>query len=147
MTVSNATREQRQVVHDMEAIRQLRRRYAFSVETGRLEGLDDVFVPEARVVVPHGTMRGLSAIKARLVEKSNEMASSACPRRPFAHALVRHDIDLKAEGTATGRCYVIDYETNPTPDAQTAIGLKAFRDEYRVVDGSWRITETVIESD
>jgi len=129
----------------MEAIRQLRRRYALSIDTGCLEGLDDVFATRAQVVVPQGTICGLPAIKSRLEEKYGEMTSSAQPRHPFTHVLLRHDIDLMTDGTATGRCYVIDYEVSPTPAARTAVSLRAFHDEYRVVDGCWRITATVVE--
>ncbi|RSU45532.1 hypothetical protein BRX43_18490 [Sphingomonas sp. S-NIH.Pt15_0812] len=129
----------------MEAIRQLRRRYAFSMEAGRLEGLDDVFAPHAQVIASTTTMSGLPAIKVSLEAGCSELEAPASRQRPFAHALVRHDIHLAGDGTASGRCYVMDLGAGPISEPETAICLKAFRDEYRRIDGKWRITQTVIE--
>ena len=49
---------------EVEEIRQLRLRYSASLDSGDIDGLDQVFAPDATVTVTVGTMTGLPAIKA-----------------------------------------------------------------------------------
>ncbi len=125
---------------DVEAIRQLRRRYAFSLERGNIDGLDMVFTKNARMTLSLGTLNGLAAIKWALEEQLRLFGRSRA-EAPFMHAIARHDIDLKDGTEAFGRCYIVHRESEG-PETEM---LSVFTDRYKRVDGEWRIVRSIID--
>lgn len=46
---------------------------------------------------------------------------------------------------AIGRCYLIDFETASKPDPNPLLLLGIYVDQYRRLDGAWRISATRLD--
>ncbi|WP_216600018.1 nuclear transport factor 2 family protein [Sphingomonas sp. AP4-R1] len=55
--------------------------------------------------------------------------------------MANHDIALNGDA-ASGRCYLIDFETASKPDPNPLLLLGIYADQYRRVDGKWLISCT-----
>jgi hypothetical protein len=129
---------------DVEEIRQLRIRYAQCLDRGHFEGFDEVFTPDARVAVADGEMAGLPAIKEGLAEAYRFYDRDERGHYPFVHAITNHVVTVTGD-EATGRCYLIDFETASKPDPSPLLLLGIYADQYRRIDGVWRISGSELE--
>ncbi|UAK24021.1 nuclear transport factor 2 family protein [Sphingomonas nostoxanthinifaciens] len=129
---------------DIEEIRRLRMRYAHCLDSGNFEGFDRVFTPDAVVAVLGGEMAGLPAIKADLAEAYRLYDRDGRKHYPFVHAITNHEVTLAGD-EATGRCCLIDFETAPKPDPNPLLLLGIYADQYRRIDGAWRISGSQLE--
>lgn len=140
MTASASADESVSTRLDVEAIRQLRRRYALIIESGYIDGLDRVFTESARVTLSLGTLDGLPAIKWALKEQLRLLGQRRA-KAPFMHAIARHDIDLKGGAEAFGRCDFVHLQSEGLRPEM----LSVFADRYKRIDGEWRIVRSIID--
>ncbi|BDB72285.1 hypothetical protein Cthiooxydans_46970 [Comamonas thiooxydans] len=137
-----------QAVKDLlerEEIRNLRTLYAHLLDSNNVAELDQVFSKDAVVEVTVGRMEGIEAIKRGLNEAFALFDRDRRGRYPFMHAITNHWVKLTGADTAEGRCYLIDFETASKPDPNPLLLLGLYADEYRRIDGAWRISRTRLE--
>ena len=134
-----------QALFDREEIRNLRTLYAHHLDSNNIAALDQVFSADAVVEVTVGKMEGLAAIRSGLSEAFKLFDRDHHGSYPCLHAIVNHWIKLTGPDTAEGRCYLIDFETASKPDPNPLLLLGLYADEYRRIDGQWRITRTCLE--
>lgn len=128
-----------------EEIRGLRTLYAHYLDSNNIAALDQVFSADAVVEVTVGKMTGIAAIQAGLHDAFQLFDRDRRGSYPFLHAIANHWITLTGPDTAQGRCYLIDFETASKPDPNPLLLLGLYADEYRRIDGRWRITSTRLE--
>ena len=134
-----------QALLDREAIRNLRILYAHHLDSRNVRALDQVFAADAVVEVTVGKMEGLDAIRAGLDEAFTLFDRDGRGSYPFMHAITNHWVTLTGPDTAKGRCYLIDFETASKPDPNPLLLLGLYADEYRKIEGAWRITRSRLE--
>jgi hypothetical protein len=128
-----------------EEIRQLRTLYAHHLDSNNMAALDQVFSADAVVQVTVGEMVGLEAIRAGLGEAFSLFDRDRRGRYPFMHAIMNHWVQLTGPESAVGHCYLIDFETASKPDPNPLLLLGLYADQYKRIDGQWRITDTRLE--
>lgn len=130
---------------DREAIRDLRIHYSHLLDGNQIDALNKVFAPDAVVEVTVGRMEGIAAIRAGLADAFAQFDRDRMGSYPFLHAVTNHWIRLTGPDTAEGRCYLIDWETASKLDPNPLLLLGLYSDEYRRIDGAWRITRTRLD--
>ena len=130
---------------DREEIRTLRTLYAHHLDSNNIAALDQVFSADAVVEVTVGKMQGIDAIRAGLNDAFTLFDRDRQGSYPFLHAIANHWVKLTGPDTAQGRCYLIDFETASKADPNPLLLLGLYADEYRRIDGQWRITHTRLE--
>ncbi len=106
-----------------------------------MDGLEIVFTTDACVTLPLETLEGLDAIK-RGLKRQLRLLGVETGEAPFMHAIARHDIVLKEEDEAFGRCYFLDVEHGGRMRSEM---LSMFVDRYQRVDGRWRIARSIVD--
>lgn len=130
---------------DREEIRHLRTLYAHHLDSNNIAALDQVFSTDAVVEVTVGKMEGIDAIRAGLNDAFRQFDRDHQGSYPFMHAITNHWVKLTGPDTAQGRCYLIDFETASKPDPNPLLLLGVYADDYKRIDGRWRITRTRLE--
>jgi len=130
---------------DREEIRDLRIMYAHHLDSNNFAALDQVFSEDAVVEVTVGKMEGIAAIRAGLNDAFKLFDRDDHGSYPFMHAITNHWVKLTGPDSAQGRCYLIDFETASKPDPNPLLLLGLYADEYRRINGQWRITSTRLE--
>ena len=130
---------------DREEIRGLRTLYAHHLDSHNIAALDQVFSRDAVVEVTVSRMEGIAAIRAGLEDAFQLFDRDGRGSFPFLHAIANHWVQLTGPDTAEGRCYLIDFETASKPDPNPLLLLGVYADEYRRIDGAWRITKTRLD--
>jgi hypothetical protein len=130
---------------DREEIRNLRTIYAHHLDSNNIAALDQVFSADAVVEVTVGKMEGIDAIRVGLNDAFKLYDRDHRGSYPFMHAITNHWVKLTGPDTALGRCYLIDFETASKPDPNPLLLLGIYADEYKRIDGEWRITHTRLE--
>jgi hypothetical protein len=130
---------------DREAIRNLRTLYAHHLDSHNIAALDQVFSADATVEVTVGKMEGIDAIREGLEEAFVLFDRDHQGSYPFMHAIANHWVNLTGPDTAEGKCYLIDFETAKKPDPNPLLLLGLYSDQYKRIDGQWRITQTRLE--
>ncbi len=141
MTMQNKV----QALLDREDIRNLRTLYSHLLDGNMIDALDRVFSRDAVVEVTVGRMKGLDEIRAGLKDAFGQFDRDARAHYPFLHAVTNHAIELTGPETARGRCYLIDWETASKPDPNPLLLLGIYDDEYRRIEGEWRITRSRLD--
>ena len=90
-------------------------------------------------------MHGIDAIRAGLNDAFKLFDRDRQGSYPFLHAIANHWVVLTGPDTAQGRCYLIDFETASKPDPDPLLLLGLYADQYRRIDGEWRITHSRLE--
>ncbi|WP_108259501.1 nuclear transport factor 2 family protein [Mangrovicoccus ximenensis] len=130
---------------DTEAIRALRVKYSNVLDTGAVDGFDDVFTQDAVLSVTVGDMTGLEAIKQGLRGAFDLYNWKKKDSHPFMHAVTNHDIRITGPDTAEGQCYLLDFVTGREPDQHPFLLLGLYVDQYKRVNGSWKISHTRLD--
>ncbi|MBH0112097.1 nuclear transport factor 2 family protein [Novosphingobium sp. YJ-S2-02] len=130
---------------DKDEIRDLRIRYSHLLDGNRIDELDEVFAADAVVEVTVGRMEGLDAIKAGLKDAYALFDRDGRCHYPFMHPIANHLIELTGPDTATGSCYLVDFETASKADPDPLLLLGLYADEYRRIDDAWRITRSRLD--
>jgi len=132
---------------ELEAIKQLKGRYMRCVDTKDWDGLAATFAPDACCEYSDGKFRfeGRDAIIGFLSESlgSTEIATMHQSHTP--------EIEITGEATARGTWYFEDVVINPgavserMPNGTMLHGTGIYHDEYRKLDGEWKIALTGYE--
>lgn len=126
---------------DRESIRELKHRYAHSLDALCIEDLVVLFTDDAvcEFGESYGTWRGIAEIRAGY---QHEMEKVRGIDYPFMHALSTPVIDLIDVDHARGKWFLIEMGTGPgilgTPLRLTGV----YDDEYLRIDGTWKIRRT-----
>ncbi|GKY87059.1 nuclear transport factor 2 family protein [Sinisalibacter aestuarii] len=139
------TNEQLQRLLDTEEIRALRVRYSNVLDTGKVEGFSDVFTDDAVLSVTVGDMTGLQAIKDGLAGAFDMYNWKKKDSHPFMHAVTNHSINITGPDTAEGQCYLLDFVTGREADQHPFLLLGLYVDQYKRVDGKWKISHTKLD--
>ncbi|QEI09217.1 nuclear transport factor 2 family protein [Pigmentiphaga aceris] len=132
-------------VLDREEIRNLRSLYAHFLDGNLLDRLDDIFTVDAVADTGRGQWNGRQEIRDGLRAAFQEYDRDGQGRYPFMHAVTNHWIEILGPDIAEGRCYLIDFETASKPDPNPLLLLGIYADEYKRVDGNWRISRSRLE--
>jgi hypothetical protein len=135
-----------QTLLDIEEIRNLRTRYGHHLDSGNVDGLKDVFAPDAIVDAGRGVWRGLEEVRTGLADAVKEYDRDKKGSYPFLHAVTNHWVKITGPNTAQGRCYLIDFETASKLDPNPLLLLGLYADEYRRIDDRWVISRTRLET-
>jgi hypothetical protein len=134
-----------QTLLDIEEIRNLRVLYSHHLDSNNIVALDEVFTADAIVEVTVGAMRGIDEIRETLAGAVKLFDRDNHGRYPFLHAVTNHWIKITGPDTAQGRCYLVDFETASKPDPNPLLLLGLYADEYKRIDGAWRISRSRLE--
>lgn len=124
---------------DRVAVDALQRAYADGVTCRRWADVEALFLPDATVSLDLITRPGL--VLESSLEIATFLASAIDDFEFFEFAIVNSRVDLWPDGDrsrATSRLFMCELRTRRgSRDRDDAFGL--YRDEYRKVDGTWRI--------
>jgi len=131
---------------DIEEIRNLRTLYGHCLDGNRPDGLDEVFAVDAIADAGLGVWKGRAEIHAGLAGAFKAYDRDNQGIYPFIHAVTNHWVKLLGPDLAEGRCYLIDFETASKSDPNPLLLLGIYADEYKRIDGKWRISRTRLET-
>lgn len=143
--VDKITDDKIQTLLDLEEIRNLRNLYSHCLDSNNVSALDEVFAADAVVEVTVGVMRGLDEIREKLGEAFRLYDRENRGRYPFLHAVTNHWVKITGPNIAQGRCYLLDLETASKPEPNPFLLLGLYADEYKRIDGAWRISRSRLE--
>lgn len=114
---------------DLEAIRDLPRRYAHCVWTHDVAGAVDLFTADGVMDVGNQTpIRGREALRAAY---QNMLGPDVL--QPFVH---NHVIDLQGD-RARGVCYL---DLRMIREGRSLVGAGSYEDAYAIEDGRWKFS-------
>lgn len=129
----NADNSVEQAVRDLadrEAIRDLANRYAHFVWQGDVDGVASLFTEDGQMITPD-----LPPLESReAIRSAYTKIFAESDLLPFVH---QHIIDIDGD-TAVGWVYL---DLRHTLDERPVIGAGFYRDDYRRVDGKWKIAK------
>ena len=123
-------------VDDTHAIRRLKHEYCFAIDAGNYEEWAALFTENGRFIRDDGsTYEGAD----ELYEFANELFDAAFDR--VAHLVTNPVIDVDGD-EATGQWYLFLL----FQDSDDNVGWRQakYNDQYRKVDGAWRIVESEV---
>ncbi len=123
-------------LHEIEAIKRLKYRYMRCLDEKIWAELATCFTPDATCAYSDGkySFDGRDAVMGFL--------ESAMPRTMLTSHRVHHpEIDITGPTTATG-IWALDDVVIETKGGFTIRGAGFYRDEYRKIDGAWRLHHT-----
>jgi SnoaL-like domain len=144
MTNTASLESRMQKLLDTEEIRNLRIRYSHVLDSGKMEGFNDVFTKDAVVEVSVGKMEGLDAIKTGLAGAYDTFDYRKARHYPFMHAVTNHSITITGADSAEGLCYLLDWVTG-REKGHPVLLLGLYADKYIRVDGAWKIYYTNLD--
>lgn len=145
MTMTLEREDTLQRLLDIESIRALRVEYSNVLDTGKVEGFDNVFTEDAVLSVTVGDMQGIEAIKAGLKGAFDLYNWKKKDSHPFMHAVTNHTIKITGPDSAEGTCYLLDFVTGREADQHPFLLLGLYVDTYKRVNGSWKISHTRLD--
>ena len=127
----------------IEEIRNLRIKYGHLLDTNNARLLGKLFTDDAICDAGRGQWEGRSAIVDGLTSAFAEYDRADTGAYPFHHVITNHWVEFTGPGTAEGRAYLVDLQTDPTQDRWILLGTYA--DEYRLESGVWLISRTRLD--
>ncbi|GAD53605.1 bile acid 7-alpha dehydratase BaiE [Halarchaeum acidiphilum MH1-52-1] len=115
------------------AIERLKHEYCYAIDDGRYGDWADCFAPDGTFVMDDGTtFEGRDELEAFGRDVFDDAYVES------AHTVTNAVVDVDGD-TATGRWYLALY--HETADGDSAVQQASYADEFRRVDGEWRIAE------
>ena len=127
-----------QALEEIEAIKQLKARYCYLVDSGKWQDVVKLFTKDARIKFPFGAGKGTAAI-------INFYRETLPSQRSFIlHTLHNPIIEIKGE-QATGKWY---YQSSGTvlSTNQARWGAGIYHDKFVKENGGWKFKEIIVES-
>jgi hypothetical protein len=129
---------------ETEKIKKLRILYSHYFDMNELDNLVALFTEDAICEFgARGNWSGHTEIRAVYEYAHKEWDKSNNGSYPYVHAITNHWIEFTGPDSAEGRCYLIDMVTEREGSPLLLIG--AYDDEYRKVNGSWKIHRTRLD--
>lgn len=128
---------------ETERIRKLAALYSHNFDRLDLDALVGLFTDDAVCEFSSGKpIVGRDAIRAHYTRSFEKWGTGG----PFStmHAVTNHWIELTGADRAEGRCYLIDFAISD-PKVNPLVFLGIYDDEYRKVDGVWKIRQRRLE--
>jgi ketosteroid isomerase-like protein len=123
---------------EIEAIRDLKLRYAQYLDSLLIDHLADLFTEDAVCHFgPYGEWSGRTAIRQNY---HDVMAQTVKAAFGSMHHICNHRVELTGDGNAVGRSYLIDVLTERRPDENPVLLYGLYDERYRKVDGDWKIS-------
>lgn len=127
------------------ACMKLQMQYGVFADRGDIEGFTQLFAPDGSVAVPeHPAFVGHEAIRASITA----LVATGVTMR---HVITNTVIDLVDALSATGRCYLIVYNSAADPDAsgQRPVAPPAtvgeYTDVFRKTSAGWRFQSRILK--
>ena len=124
-------------LEDVHAIQRLKHEYCFAIDGGDYERWASLFTDDGRFVRDSGeAFEGHEALHGFASERFDAAMEHS------AHVVTNPLIDVDGD-TATGQWYLLLFYTDA--DGTDGWTQARYDDEYRRVDGEWRIAESSID--
>lgn len=124
-------------LEDVHAIQRLKHDYCFAIDGGDYERWVSLFTEDGRFVRDSGeTFEGHDELHTFASEGFDESFEHS------AHVVTNPAVDVDGE-TATGRWYLVLFYRDA--DGNDGWRQARYDDEYRRVDGEWRVAESSLE--
>jgi hypothetical protein len=131
---------------ETEKIKKLRVLYSHYFDSNDLDKLADLFTDDCICEFgPHGTWTGKQQLRSNYEAVSKDLDKLKTGSYPYLHVTTNHWVELTGPDTAEGRCYLIDWVTQFTANLGPLQLLGIFDDEYKKVNGAWKIHRTRID--
>jgi uncharacterized protein (TIGR02246 family) len=131
---------ERSAVADELAIRNLVARIAHTADFGDLDDYVQLFTEDASWEMPGAPRRGRADIRAGAEERRRTKVTG--PGSASRHSITSLAVELTGADTAVGDCYFTFYrETTTNP---TVLNMGHYHDDFRFVDGHWRLARRQI---
>ncbi|AGH49804.1 MULTISPECIES: nuclear transport factor 2 family protein [Sphingomonadales] len=127
-----------QQLSDFEDIRTLKYRYFRGIDTADIGLLSDMFTDDISVEYRGGGYKVKLQGRENMLEFLANSFNSDCAAMHQGH---QPEITLTGEDTAEGIWYLEDIFVNLTDRTRTE-GTAIYRDQYRRVDGTWKLART-----
>jgi hypothetical protein len=128
---------------ETEKIRSMRHQYNYFIETRQLRALADLFTEDGLCEFgPYGAWQGRETIYESYC---GVFVDHWAPKFSTLHVNSNHMIELTGADTATGKCYLVDVDATKKPDEQPIAWFAYYDEDYRKVDGAWKIARSTIE--
>jgi hypothetical protein len=129
---SSPLEEKVRILEDKEAIRELKARYAYTLDAYDIESFLDLFVDDIIWESRKGKNVGKAALRDNVAKSFNIMPF-------FAHMYVAPVIKVLSDTEATGIWYMFEPETLVVNGEEKAVWVCAKYDEqYTKVNGEWK---------
>jgi len=123
---------------EIEAIRDLKLRYAHFMDNLLIDQLAELFTEDAQCHFgPYGEWSGRATIRQNF---EGVMAQTVKATFGSMHHICNHRVELTDERNAVGRSYLIDVLTERRPDENPVLLYGLYDERYRKVDGDWKIS-------
>jgi hypothetical protein len=130
---------------EIEKIRKVRVLYSHYFDSNELDRLADLFTEDVICEFgPHGTWRGKQELRRNYEQAHAHWDTQKRGPYPYLHVTTNHWVELTGPESAEGRCYLIDNVT-ADPQRHPLLLLGVYDDEYKKVDGVWKIHRTRID--
>lgn len=121
---------------DVRAIQRLKYEYCFTIDGGRYEEWASLFTEDGRFVRDNGDVyEGHDELYAFASEGFDEAFTQS------AHVVTNPLIEVAGD-EAVGEWYLVLF--HETPDGESGWTQAKYEDEYRKVDGEWRVSESTV---
>ncbi|MFH1032658.1 MAG: nuclear transport factor 2 family protein [Chloroflexota bacterium] len=127
-----------QALEEIEAIKQLKARYCYLVDSGKWREVVKLFAKDSKISFPFGAGEGIAAIITFYRETLPSQRSF------IMHTLHNPIIEVKGE-QATGKWY---YQSSGTVRSANRAqwGAGIYRDKFVKESGDWKFKEIIVES-
>jgi hypothetical protein len=134
-----------EILVETEKIRKLRILYSHYLDSKDLDRLAGLFTEDVICEFGnYGTWYGRTELRARYEEVQIKRDGPHGAPYPTLHVVTNHWVELTGEDSAEGRCYLVDLLTSdPNSGPMRLLGI--YDDEYRKVEGEWKIYRTRID--
>ncbi len=129
---------------EIEAIRKLRVRYSYYLDSGEIASLVALFCEDAVCEFgPMGVWRGAATIARNFDSVGRELTKNG----PFRmlHVNTNHWVELTGKETAVGRVYLVDLALDGPPEKNPMVWLGVYDEAYRKVAGDWKISRSSLQ--
>ena len=129
----------------LEAIKNLRIKYAHYLDSNNIEGLVSLFTEDAICQTDRNPWRGRVQIRSGLKKAFKDYDTENHESYPFLHSITNHWIEILDDTTAEGRCYLTDLVTERPKNESTLLLLGLYSDEYKCIDDKWYISRSRLD--
>lgn len=135
-----------EILLETAKIKKLRILYSHYFDSNELDKLAALFTDDCVCEFgPHGTWIGNQQLRHNYEAAHEELDKLKLGSYPYLHVTTNHWVEITGPDSAEGRCYLIDWVTQVTGNLGPLLLLGVYDDEYKKVDGVWKIHRTRID--